>query len=37
MPSDMSRELQFETFKDVLARRILSKPGFADDPAELDD
>lgn len=39
MPSD-STGAQFNTFKDALARRIISRPGFSDessDSGELDD
>ena len=35
-----SNATQFNTFKDALARRIISRPGFDDesnDPGELDD
>ena len=40
MPSETTSTTQFDTFKDALARRIISSPGLADDtsdPAELDD
>lgn len=37
MPRDSTNPAQFYCFKDALARRIISRPGYSDDPADLAD